>query len=93
MSTRPNVVAIVAYTFSRDRLGAYGNPYIHTLSLDAFARVSVTFDRHKISEYFGEEYSARVAREPLFDPENARPRRGERESGPAKVAAGGVRTG
>ncbi len=51
MSTRPNVVVIVADTFRRDHLGAYGNPYIHTPNLDAFARSSVTFDRHTISSF------------------------------------------
>ncbi|MGI8867117.1 MAG: sulfatase-like hydrolase/transferase, partial [Rubrobacteraceae bacterium] len=37
MSTRPNIVVIVADTFRRDHLGAYGNPYINTPNLDAFA--------------------------------------------------------
>ena len=35
---RPNVVVIVADTFRRDHIGAYGNPYIKTSYLDAFAR-------------------------------------------------------
>lgn len=51
MLTRPNVVVIVADTFRRDHLGAYGNPYIHTPNLDDFARSSVTFDRHTISSF------------------------------------------
>ena len=51
MSTRPNVVVIVSDTFRRDHLGAYGNTYIHTPNLDAFARSSVTFDRHVISSF------------------------------------------
>ncbi len=51
MSTRPNIVVIVADTFRRDHLGAYGNPYINTPNLDAFASSSVTFDRHTISSF------------------------------------------
>lgn len=51
MSTRPNVVVIVADTFRRDHLGAYGNTHIHTPNLDAFANSSVTFDRHTISSF------------------------------------------
>ena len=51
MSTRPNVVVIVSDTFRRDHLGAYGNPYIHTPNLDAFARQSVVFDGHVISSF------------------------------------------
>ena len=31
---RPNVVLIVADTFRRDHLGAYGNPFIRTPNLD-----------------------------------------------------------
>src|SRR5215204_4680300 len=48
---RPNVVVIVADTFRRDHLGAYGNPYISTPHLDEFARSSVVFDRHVISSF------------------------------------------
>jgi arylsulfatase A-like enzyme len=51
MSTRPNVVVIVSDTFRRDHLGAFGNTYIHTPHLDAFARSSVVFDRHTISSF------------------------------------------
>ncbi len=51
MSTRPNVIVIVSDTFRRDHLGAYGNAFIHTPNLDAFARSSVTFDRHVISSF------------------------------------------
>ena len=51
MPARPNVVVVVADTFRRDHLGAYGNTYIHTPNLDAFARSSVTFDRHTISSF------------------------------------------
>jgi arylsulfatase A-like enzyme len=48
---RPNVVVIVADTFRRDHLGAYGNPYISTPHIDEFARSSVVFDRHVISSF------------------------------------------
>ena len=48
---RPNVVMIVADTFRRDHLGAYGNPYISTPHIDEFARSSVVFDRHVISSF------------------------------------------
>jgi Sulfatase len=42
-------MVIVADTFRRDHLGAYGNPYISTPHIDEFARSSVVFDRHVIS--------------------------------------------
>jgi arylsulfatase A-like enzyme len=48
---RPNVVVIVADTFRRDHLGAYGNPYIKTPYLDAFARQSAVFDHHVASSF------------------------------------------
>ena len=48
---RPNVVVIVADTFRRDHLGAYGNPFISTPHLDEFARSSVVFDQHVISSF------------------------------------------
>ena len=41
-----NVIWIVADTFRQDHLGAYGNPYIRTPSLDALAARSVRFDWH-----------------------------------------------
>ena len=41
-----NVIWIVADTFRRDHVGAYGNRTIRTPSLDAFAAKSVRFDRH-----------------------------------------------
>ena len=41
-----NVIWIVADTFRRDHIGAYGNPTIRTPSLDALAAQSVRFDRH-----------------------------------------------
>ena len=48
---RPNVVMIVADTFRRDHMGAYGNPFISTPHLDEFARSSVVFDQHVISSF------------------------------------------
>ena len=41
-----NVIWIVADTFRRDHLGAYGNPNIRTPSLDALAAGAVRFDAH-----------------------------------------------
>ena len=41
-----NVIWIVAYTFRRDHIGAYGNQFIHTPSLDALAARSIRFDGH-----------------------------------------------
>ena len=41
-----NVIRIVADTFRRDHIGAYGNPTIRTPSLDALAAGAVRFDRH-----------------------------------------------
>jgi arylsulfatase A-like enzyme len=51
MANLPNVVVIVADTFRRDHMGAYGNPYIRTPHLDKFARSSVVFDNHVISSF------------------------------------------
>ena len=51
MSDRPNVVMIVADTFRRDHMGAYGNPWIQTPYLDGFASQSVVFDGHTISSF------------------------------------------
>src|SRR5918997_2191437 len=48
---RPNVVVIVADTFRRDHIGAYGNPYIKTPYLDAFAGQSAVFDHHVASSF------------------------------------------
>ena len=47
----PNVVVIVADTFRRDHLGAYGNGRIRTPHLDEFARSSVIFDNHVLSSF------------------------------------------
>ncbi len=51
MANLPNVVVIVADTFRRDHMGAYGNPQIRTPHLDEFARSSVVFDNHVISSF------------------------------------------
>jgi arylsulfatase A-like enzyme len=51
MVDRANVVVIVADTFRRDHLGAYGNPRIRTPHLDEFARQSVVFDDHVLSSF------------------------------------------
>ena len=51
MIDRPNVVVIVADTFRRDHLGAYGNPRIRTPYLDELARSSVVFDNHVVSSF------------------------------------------
>ena len=41
-----NVIWIVSDTFRRDHVGAYGNRWIHTPSIDALAASSVRFDSH-----------------------------------------------
>ena len=41
-----NVIWIVSDTFRRDHVGAYGNQWIHTPSIDALAASSVRFDSH-----------------------------------------------
>ena len=46
-----NVIWIVADTFRRDCLGAYGNPVMRTPSLDALAAKSMRFDRHYIGGF------------------------------------------
>ena len=51
MMDRPNVVVIVADTFRRDHLGAYGNPRIRTPYLDELARSSVVFENHLLSSF------------------------------------------
>ena len=45
-AAKMNVIWIVADTFRRDHVGAYGNPTIRTPSLDALAARSVRFDGH-----------------------------------------------
>lgn len=51
MTERPNVILIVADTFRRDHLGAYGSATIRTPNLDAFAGDSVVFDQHVIGSF------------------------------------------
>ena len=46
-----NVIWIVADTFRRDHLGAYGDKVIRTPSLDALAAKSMRFDRHYIGGF------------------------------------------
>ena len=46
-----NVIWIVADTFRRDHLGAYGNQAIHTPSLDALAAKSIRFDGHHAASF------------------------------------------
>ena len=41
-----NIIWIVADTFRKDHIGAYGNPTIRTPSLDALGARSIQFDRH-----------------------------------------------
>ena len=41
-----NVIWVVADTFRRDHLGAYGNDYIKTPALDGLARGGTLFERH-----------------------------------------------
>ena len=40
-----NVILIILDTLRQDHVGAYGNPWIHTPHLDAFAREAVVFTR------------------------------------------------
>ncbi len=51
MTTRPNILVILADTFRRDHLGCYGNPIVRTPHLDRFASSSVVFDHHLISSF------------------------------------------
>jgi arylsulfatase A-like enzyme len=46
-----NLIWIVADTFRRDHLGAYGNGTIQTPTLDALARRSIRFDRHYAASF------------------------------------------
>ena len=41
-----NVIWVVSDTFRRDHVGAYGNRWIHTPSIDALAAGAVRFDSH-----------------------------------------------
>jgi len=44
MKQSPNLICIVSDTLRADYLGCYGNDFIHTPNLDAFAGESVVFD-------------------------------------------------
>lgn len=44
MLDRPNIICIVSDTLRVDYLGCYGNNFIHTPNLDAFASESIIFD-------------------------------------------------
>jgi arylsulfatase A-like enzyme len=46
-----NVIWIIADTFRRDALGAYGNKKIHTPSLDSLATISARFNRHYAASF------------------------------------------
>jgi len=48
---QPNILMIVADTFRRDHLGAYGNSTIRTPHLDGLAASSIVFDQHRISSF------------------------------------------
>jgi len=46
-----NIIQIVSDTFRRDFLGCYGNEWIHTEHIDAFAKESLVFDRAYIASF------------------------------------------
>ncbi|HZO92046.1 MAG TPA: sulfatase [Chthonomonadaceae bacterium] len=46
-----NVIVVISDTLRRDHLGCYGNPWIQTPNLDAFAQESLTLDRAYISSF------------------------------------------
>ncbi|MCW4020263.1 MAG: sulfatase-like hydrolase/transferase [Candidatus Bathyarchaeota archaeon] len=46
-----NVILIVSDTFRRDHLGCYGNEWIRTRNLDAFAERATVFDRAYTASY------------------------------------------
>ncbi len=46
-----NVILIVNDTFRRDYLGCYGNDWIETPNLDAFADQAIAFDQYYIASY------------------------------------------
>ncbi|MDP3061817.1 MAG: sulfatase-like hydrolase/transferase, partial [Chloroflexota bacterium] len=46
-----NVIVIVNDTFRRDHLGCYGNRWVHTPNLDAFAQHAAVFDQAYIASY------------------------------------------
>lgn len=46
-----NVILIVNDTFRRDYVGCYGNSWIKTPNLDAFARQAAVFDQYYVASY------------------------------------------
>jgi arylsulfatase A-like enzyme len=46
-----NIIWIISDTLRRDAVGAYGNPKMHTPSIDALAARSVRFDKHYIGSF------------------------------------------
>jgi arylsulfatase A-like enzyme len=46
-----NVIWVISDTLRKDHVGAYGNKFIHTPALDAFAAKSTRFDRHYIAAF------------------------------------------
>ena len=44
MERKPNLIYVISDTLRTDYLGCYGNKFIHTPNLDAFAADSVVFD-------------------------------------------------
>jgi arylsulfatase A-like enzyme len=51
MSQKLNFLVVVADTFRRDHLGAYGNENIRTPHLDALSRESIVFDNYRIGSF------------------------------------------
>ncbi len=51
MAKHSKVIFIMADSFRRDHLGAYGNKWIHTPNLDALAAMSSVFDYHFAGSY------------------------------------------
>src|SRR5438876_7463656 len=46
-----NVIVVISDTLRRDHLGCYGNPWIRTPNLDAFAEQAVVLERAYISSF------------------------------------------
>lgn len=46
-----NIIEIVSDTFRRDYLGCYGNKWIHTEHIDAFAEKSLVFEKAYIASF------------------------------------------
>ncbi len=45
MNEKMNIVLVIFDSLRKDHVGAYGNNWIHTPHLDAFAKESVVFNR------------------------------------------------